>query len=51
MNDLFLIILSVFSVVVAITAAFFFWRKISVDKNQSSDIKDLERRLTDLMIG
>jgi len=51
MNDLFFIFLSVFSVVVVITIGLFFWRKISVDKTQSNDIRDLERRLTDLMIG
>ncbi|MFH1820351.1 MAG: DNA recombination protein RmuC [Candidatus Nealsonbacteria bacterium] len=51
MADLIYIILSILSVVVAVTVAFFFWRKISVDKVQSGDIKDLERRLTDLMIG
>jgi len=51
MNDLFFISLSVFSVVVAITVGLFFWRKISIDKVQSNDIRDLERRLTDVMIG
>lgn len=30
---------------------FFLMRKSSVDKNQSDSIKDLERRITDLMIG
>ncbi len=51
MNDLFFISLSVFSVIVAITVIFFFWRKSSLDKTQSDSIRDLERRLTDLMIG
>ena len=51
MADLIFISLSVFSVVIAITVGLFFLRKISVDKVQSDDIRDLERRLTDVMIG
>lgn len=51
MNDLFLISLSAFAAIVAIAAIFFFWKKTKVDKTQSDSIKDLERRLTDVMIG
>jgi len=50
-NDLFLISLSAFAAIVAIAAIFFFWKKTKVDKTQSDSIKDLERRLTDVMIG
>lgn len=49
MTASFLIILGVF-LIAAAAAALFFWRKMSVDQRQSSDIKDLERRLTDLMM-
>jgi len=51
MNELFLISLSALAAVVAIAAVFFFWKKTSVDEKQSDAIRDLERRLTDLMIN
>src|SRR3989338_795630 len=38
-------------VILGIVVLFFYLRKAQVDKNQSDAIKDLERRLTDLMIG
>ena len=43
------IVLSLFFVIIAMAAGFFVWRKLNVDKNQSDDIRDLERRLTDFM--
>lgn len=51
MDDLFLIFLSVFAAIVSIAAVFFFWKKTRVDKSQSDSIRDLERRLTDVMVG
>ncbi len=50
MTDFFFISLSIFLLFVVVTVALFFWRKINVDQNQSASIKDLERRLTDLMM-
>jgi len=51
MADFFLIFISIFALIMAAAAVFFFWKKTKVDTNQSDAIKDLERRLTDLMIG
>lgn len=51
MNDLVAIFLSVFAAIVVLAAVFFFWKKTRVDEKQSDSIRDLERRLTDVMIG
>jgi len=49
-NSIFFI--SAFFVILAGVAIYFAWlKKSKVDKTQSNDIRDLERRLTDLMIG
>lgn len=51
MPNLFFIFLSVFSVATAVIIVLFFWRKVNIDRDQSANIKDLERRLTDLMMA
>lgn len=48
--DAILFILAVF-LVVALGVLIFFARKSRIDEKQSNDIKDLERRITDLLIG
>lgn len=50
MSVLFLVLLSIFSVIIVIVLAFLFWKKTGADKVQSADIRDLERRLTDLLM-
>ena len=47
MQDIFLILAII--LFFAIIIAFFFNKKIEVDKSQNANIRDLERRLTDLM--
>ncbi len=50
MNEIYLILI-VF-LVLATGGAFFFWlKKSKIDERQTDSIRDLERRLTDLMIG
>jgi len=47
----FLSIINIVLVLVLTGILFFFLRKSKTDENQSDSIRDLERRLTDLMIG
>lgn len=51
MSDLFLILLGSFIVASIIGIFIFFLKKSKLDKTQSNEIRDLERRLTDLMIN
>ena len=50
MNDLILISI-IFLIVLGVSLILFYSRKSKVDKTQSDAIRDLERRLTDVMIG
>jgi DNA recombination protein RmuC len=50
MNELFYILIAFF-VVAGAAVSFLYFRKSKVDERQSDAIRDLERRLTDLMIG
>ncbi len=51
MNAVFYLSAVVLVGLAAVIAIFFFTRKLKVDEKQSSEIKDLERRITDLMMG
>jgi len=51
MSDFFLILLGFFIVASIIGIFIFFLKKSKLDKTQSNEIRDLERRLTDLMIN
>lgn len=51
MSDFFLILLGSFIVASIIGIFIFFLKKSKLDKTQSNEIRDLERRLTDLMIN
>ncbi len=50
MNDFFFILI-IFLIVVGGLGIFFWFKKSKVDERQSEAIRDLERRITDLMIG
>ena len=50
MDELYFVLI-VFLVIVIGVLIFILLRKSNVDRNQSESIRDLERRLTDLMIG
>ena len=47
----FLSIVNIVLILALIVVLFFFLKKPKTDQNQSDSIKDMERRLTDLMIG
>lgn len=49
--DGFYFVLIIFFVIAIGVLIFFLMRKSNIDKNQSESIRDLERRITDLMIG
>ncbi|MFH1841230.1 MAG: DNA recombination protein RmuC [Candidatus Nealsonbacteria bacterium] len=51
MNETLLTITVVFILAVGGTAAIFFLRKSKVNKSQTEEIRDLERRITDLLMG
>jgi DNA recombination protein RmuC len=52
MNDVFQYSFLIFGLLLFFTGILFFWlQKSKTDKSQSENIRDLERRLTDLMIG
>ncbi len=52
MENSFIIILSSGIVILSVVISLYFWlRKSKVDERQTDSIRDLERRLTDLMIG
>jgi len=51
MNEIFFTLITIFIVVSGIGIVVYFIRKSRIDRVQSEEIRDLERRLTDLMIN
>jgi len=50
MNEFYFALITFFVIIIG-TLIFSLLRKSNIDKNQSESIRDLERRITDLMIG